>query len=223
MKVISSLVLAQQLLELKKAAAIVVITRELGDFPGAQTLFGNELTKGVVAATDTNFLASLIASTTPSGSAGATLANVTADFDTLLSAVVTSASSKLYYITSSSNMKGIMAKATAGGQPAYPNVGINGGELFPGVQAISSDSIAAGAALLLDATAIAGNSDVITPGKSEQSTLQLESTSPDSPPVAGTTVLSLWQNNMLALRMERYFAFTLLRTSGVASLSGVNY
>ena len=60
-KVISRLTLAQQLLELQKAAAIVVISKELGDYPGSQQLFASELTKAVIAATDTNFLAALVA------------------------------------------------------------------------------------------------------------------------------------------------------------------
>jgi hypothetical protein len=95
--------------------------------------------------------------------------------------------------------------------------------VFGGVTAIASDSIPFGAALMFAADAIVGNADAILPGKSEQSTLQMESTSPDSPPVAGTVLLSLWQNDLLALRMERFFGFTVMRTSGVTSLSGVSY
>jgi hypothetical protein len=36
-------------------------------------------------------------------------------------------------------------------------------------------------------------------------------------------LLSLWQENKTALRAERFFAFELLRTNAVASLSGVSY
>jgi hypothetical protein len=221
-KPVSSLVMAQQLLELKKASAIVVTSKELADFPGAATLFSSELTKGVVAATDANFLAALIAATTPIASAGASLVNVTTDFDALLAAVTTTATSKLFYVTSPTNMKGLLVKANAGGQPAYPGVTINGGTIFGGITAIASDQISSTAALLFDAQAVVGNADLIVPGRSEQSTLQVQ-TSPDSPPVAGTTLLSLWQSNLVALRMERFFAFTIMRSSGVASLSGVNY
>jgi hypothetical protein len=48
-------------------------------------------------------------------------------------------------------------------------------------------------------------------------------TSPDSPPIAASVMLSLWQTDHRALRAERYFAFTITRASGVASLSGVSY
>jgi Phage capsid family len=221
-KPISSLVLAQQLLEPRKASSIVVISKELADFSGAAQLFGDELTRGVVSATDTTFLAALIAATTPSASGGSTLAAAIADFDTLLSAVTTSASSKLFYVASPSNIKSLVVKASSGGAPVFPNLGINGGEIFNGVTAIASDSIAINSAVLFDATQIVGNADAVVPGRSEQGTLQLES-SPDSPPTSATSLLSLWQEDMLALRVERYFGFTILRASAVASLSGVSY
>jgi hypothetical protein len=222
-KPISSLSLTQQLLEPKKAGAIIIISKEVMNFPGSQQLFASELTKGVVAATDANFLAGLIAaagSSVPSG--GATLAQIAVDMETLLSNVTTHASSVLFYVTTPSNLKGIVGKSNTAGAPAYPNLGPMGGEIFPGVVAIPSDSIAASTAILFDATSICANSDLITPGRSEQATLQLE-TSPDSPPVAGTTLLSLWQNDLISLRLERWFGYTVLRSSGVAVLTAVNY
>src|SRR5262249_13345787 len=158
-------------------------------------LFNSELTKAVVAATDSVFLAALIAATTPTPSAGATLANITTDFDTLLGAITTSATSRIYYVTSPANMKGIVTKATAGGQPAYPNVGPNGGEIFPGVTAIASDQISSSAALMFDATAIVGNSDSIRLDASNEAALQME-TAPDSPATAATVKLSLWQQDL---------------------------
>src|SRR2546430_2146400 len=221
-KTISSLVLATQLLEPKKASAIVIVTKELLSVAGSQQLFANELTKAVTAATDTAFIASLISSTTPSASAGATLANITTDFDTLLAAVTTSATSRLYYVASPTNIKGLVAKANAGGTPAFPELTITGGPLFGGITAIASDSISSAAALLFDATAIVGNADLIGPGRSRSGTPQM-GTAPDSPPTSATALLSLWQNDLIALRMERFFVFTLMRSSGAASLSGVSY
>jgi hypothetical protein len=221
-KPISSLVLAQQLLEPRKASAIIIISKELANFPGSQTLFGNELQKAVVAATDTNFLAALVAATTPTASAGNSLANITTDLGTLLSAITTGATSKVFYITSATNMKKLTLKANSVGSPAFPGLSLTGGTVFGGITAIASDSIPSGAALMFAADSLVGNADVILPGKSEQSTLQME-TAPDSPPTAATTPLSLWQSDLLALRMERFFAYTVMRASGVASLSGVSY
>jgi hypothetical protein len=125
-------------------------------------------------------------------------------------------------VASANNLKGIIGKAAASGAPTFPNLGPNGGELFPGITAIASDQISSSAALLFDATGLVGNSEGIIPGRSEQGTIQMES-SPDSPPTGATTVISLWQNDLIALRLERFFGYVILRTSGVASLSGVSY
>jgi hypothetical protein len=221
-KPISSLVLASQLLEPKKASSIVIVSKELASFPGSTSLFGNELQRAVVAATDSNFLAALIAATTPTASAGSSLANITTDLGVLLSAITTGATSRVFYVTSSSNMKKLVLKSNSVGSPAFPGLTLTGGTVFGGVTAIASDSIPANTALMFAADAIVGNADVIVPGRSEQSTLQME-TSPDSPPAASTNALSLWQSDLLALRMERFFGYTVMRASGVASLSGVNY
>ena len=172
-KPISSLVLATQLLEPKKASAIIVVSKELGTYPGAAQLFGNELQKGVVAATDANFLAALIAATTPTASAGTTLANITTDLGVLLSAITTSATSKVFYVTSPTNMKKLVLKSNSVGSPAFPGLSLSGGIVFGGVTAIASDQMPANTALMFAADAIVGNADVIVPGKSEQSTIQL--------------------------------------------------
>ncbi len=125
-KVISSLTMAQQLLELKKAAAIVVTSKELAVYPGAQQLFASELQKAVIAVTDTNFLAALVAATTPTASAGSSLANITTDLGVLLGAVTTSATSKVFYVTSVTNMKKLVLKSNSVGSPAFPGLTLSG-------------------------------------------------------------------------------------------------
>jgi hypothetical protein len=47
--------------------------------------------------------------------------------------------------------------------------------------------------------------------------------SPDSPPTSATTRINLWQNDLVALLLRRYFGCELLRTNGAAMLTGVNY
>ena len=221
-KPVSSLVLGTQLLEPRKSSAIVVVSKELANYPGAQQMFGTELQKAVVAATDTNFLAALVAATTPTASAGSTLANIVTDLGVLLSAVTTSATGRVFLVMSATNMKKLVLKANSIGSPAFPNLGIMGGEIIPGITAIASDSVPSGTAVMFDATSVVGNADIIIPGRSEQATLQME-TSPDSPPGASTVPVSLFQSDLLALRLERFFGYTVMRTSGVASLSGVSY
>jgi hypothetical protein len=42
-------------------------------------------------------------------------------------------------------------------------------------------------------------------------------------PDAATTFSSLWQQNLLALRAQRYFGYELTRPDAVAVLTGVSY
>lgn len=224
-KPVSTISFGSSVAEPKKAAGIVVISEEIAKFasPGASELFDRELRNAVSFATDQQFLADLLAATTPAGSSGSTLANVMSDLDTLLAAVGTNANSKLYFIAAPLNIKGLALKAGASGSPAFVNLGPSGGEILPGLVAIASDALSApGVAILADATGIAAASDIVTLDATRQAVLSLES-APDSPPLASTTVTSLWQHNLQGLRAERFFAYTLLRSNAVASLSGVNY
>jgi hypothetical protein len=223
-KPISSVVLGSKLVEPRKACAIIVTTEEVLKLsnPNANALFDQELRNAVAVSTDTIFLSDLVAGTTPTASAGATLANIMTDMAALLAAVYTHAGSQLFYVTGPSNMKSLALKASTSGGLVFPGLGPNGGTLLPGVTAIASYQVPANTALLFDASGIAGGADVITLDASRQAIVQME-TAPDSPPVAATAMLSLWQTNHYALRSERFFGFTALRSNAVSSLSGVNY
>jgi Phage capsid family len=220
-KPISSLSLGQALVEPRKAAAIVVATNELVQSPGAVQLLNSELTSGRVAAVDSVFLAALISATTPTASAGSTLANITTDLSVLLSAVTTGANSKLYFVLSPVNVKKLAMKASSTGAPAWPSLTVNGGDIA-GITVLPSDQIASSAAVMFAGDALAGGSDPIVLDGTEQAVVQLD-TSPDSPAIASSVMLSLWQTNHRALRAERWFGFVVTRASGVASLSGVSY
>jgi hypothetical protein len=223
-KVISQLVLGSALVEPRKSTGIIVISKELaerGD-PAANALFNSELTKAVVAATDSVFLAALVAATTPTASAGSTLANITTDLGVLLSAVSNGANSKLYFVTSPTNMKKLVLKANTIGAPAFPFLGPNGGQIMQGVTAIASDQVPSATAIMVAADGVAGSAEGVILDGSSETMLQLD-TAPDSPPTASTVPLSLWQTDNRALRAERWFGFTIFRATAVASLSGVNY
>lgn len=224
-KPVSKISFGNALIEPKKAAAIVIVTREVAKSLDANTnaLIDRELTAAVAQATDVQFVGDLIGSTTPAASAGSTLANAVADISTLLGAVGTGANSKLFYLASPTNMKRLALKSSSTGAPAFPGLGPTGGELMPGVTAIAVDALGTpGFSLMVDATGLAGSADIIRLDASEQGTLQLE-TAPDSPPTASTTLLALWQANLRALRCERFFGYVVLRADAVASISGTNY
>ena len=220
-KPISSLTLSSTFTDPIKAAAIVVVTEELlkiGD-PTASALLEAELRAAVVAASDGIFLSGLYASVTPTASAGAATANVLTDLAALLNAVNTGATSRLFWIFDAATIKKLVLKVSISGGFAFPDLRLDGGTLF-GAPVVVADALPAGAALLVDASQIGAGTDALTLRMSRYGSLQLETT-PDSPPVASTIPISLWQRNEVALRCERWFAFEPLRSGAVAPRSGV--
>lgn len=224
-KPIRSIALGSKVLDPRKAVAFLIVNDEVFRFGNDVTnaLFDAELRGGVAASTDFQFIADLIAGTTPTASAGSTLANITTDLGVLLAAVGTGANSKLFYLASPTNLKKLSLKASSTGAPAFPGLGPTGGELMPGVTAIAVDALGTpGFTLMVDASGLAGASDAIQLGMTRQGTIQMES-APDSPPTAATVPTSLWQNDQRALKAERFYGATVLRTDAVASISGCNY
>ena len=85
-----------------------------------------------------------------------------------------------------------------------------------------SDSLPAGAALLFDASQIMADSGKISLDMAQHASIQFE-TSPDARPSASTVPANLWQHDLVALKAERDYAYSVMRTTAVASLSGVDY
>ena len=92
------------------------------------------------------------------------------------------------------------------------------GGLLDGVPLLASDQATAGTLTLFDAAQIAVAAAEISLDRSDAATLQIDS-APDSPPAAATPYVSLWQQNMSALRSERALALERLRTTAVAQVS----
>jgi hypothetical protein len=97
---------------------------------------------------------------------------------------------------------------------AFPQMTVNGGSIG-GVTILVSGQLAAGTAVLFDATAIAAASENVALSASREAVV----TTIASP----ASSVSLWPQNLVASRVERWFGFSLLRSDGVASLSGVDY
>lgn len=221
MKPISTLSLSNDTLDPVKAVAIIAMTSDLARFAGPEgaSLFASELRKAVAVATDTEFLALVLAGISPASSAGTTVANMRTDIQTALTAVATDASSRLYILVGATTAKSLALAAATGGVAAFPNMTPQGGTIA-GVPVVVTDA-AAGSLIVLDANAIAAGSETLVLDSTREASIQLQST-PDSPSTASTVLTPLWQQNMVALRAERFFGATLLRSSG-AALATVSY
>jgi hypothetical protein len=215
-----------------RVSGICALSSELARTPVAADLINTELRSAVAAATDNVFLASLVASTTPITSSG----NSMTDLAALANAVSYGADAQLFFVFGTAGGKALALQRQLGtgsppqpaGLPIWPTMGLTGGTLLD-VPALVSDQLAAGVALLVDASQIAAAPGEIEVDQSTQADLAMaDSTpmaslggSPSSPTAA--TIVSMFQTNSMAIKADRIFGFQLGRTTAVASLSGINY
>ena len=116
------------------------------------------------------------------------------------------------------------------GQTEFPGVGMSGGT-FLGIPVVTSENIPPTGGnptngypiILVNAGDILLADDgQVTLDASREASLQMDS-SPDSPPTASTTMISLWQQNMIAIKAERYINWAKRRATSVGMISGAKY
>ena len=97
----------------------------------------------------------------------------------------------------------------------YPGMSPTGGTLA-GIPTLVSDQLAAGRVVLADASQIATSDGGIVLDSASHASVQLN----DAP--SGAAGVSLWQNNLLGLRAERYLGFR-APPGAVAVLDGATW
>jgi hypothetical protein len=201
--------------DLVKAVALLVITSELARSPLATTVISAELRSRLALETDTLVFAELQNSLVASqGSAGTTAANSFSDLAFLLANVSTGARSRLYFVAAPNVMK-LLSTRNASGTQAFPGLGPQGGTLL-NTPALVSDGLDSGVLLLMDAAQIAAADDGIS-----LSTAKHASVAMDDSPTSGSALTSLWQQNMLGIKVERFFGVQALSSSALAYVTGV--
>lgn len=214
-------------LEVRKAAAMIAMTRELAENMGAsgQALFSKELQNATALAIDSAFLAAVIdASDTGSliASAGSDPAEAAQDLRSALLQIDLHADSKLYWILSPASAARAAALASQG-MFVHGAMSPLGGELI-NIPALVSDAVAADQIHLVDASAIAadlGTIDLVTSGQGDVLMA-------DDPPMNATgpvaaQMVSLFQSNSVALRSTIYFASERLRPNCIATIDNVDW
>jgi hypothetical protein len=220
-KPISAMSFAQEYLTAYKAVATLVISDELAKSaaPGANDLFANELRKAVALATDTRFLEVISASTgiASSPSTGLSAAQFLADLATALEAIEVGVGSKLYLVLPMSVAKTIVLLHDSAPSTSFtlPQMTVTGGTI-QGIRVIVT-SAATNDGILLDGSAIAADSDLVTTEVVRNATLRMDDA--ENPTAGVYRLISLWQNNLQAMRAERYFGAAVLRSDGIAIIS----
>jgi HK97 family phage major capsid protein len=237
-KPVSAAAFATTTMGFAKVADLVVLTDELIRYssPSAEELIRNDLSAQIAQFLDIAFIdpskaanagvnpASVtngISAVTPTGT---TAASLRTDISTVMTGFATNnldvtGATWIMRPTTALNI-GLMLNAL--GQPEFPGITMQGGTLN-GVPVLTSMNVPSGLMVLLlpNEILVADDGNVVIDASREAS-LQMNS-APDSPTTASTVLVSLWQNNMTALRAERFINWAPRRTAAVAVISGAAY
>jgi HK97 family phage major capsid protein len=195
-----------------KASGALVITDELARSTSASAtrLFESELRKAVAVATDNRFLRLLTEASdiTSNESTGTDAASFVSDLQTALQAVEVGVGSMLYLILPMDVWKTVsLLRDSSGMLVQNGSIGI--------IRVVPSASATAG--VLLDATAIGADAGDAIFGTAREAVLKLDDEVTDG----SSAYISLWQHNLVGLRVERYFGAAILRPSGIALINNI--
>lgn len=229
-------------LDINKVAGIVVITEELARLsnPAAENLIQSDMIAQTAQFLDESFI-------DPASSAisGVRPASVTNGAQAIASSGTTAAALRAdvkaayaYWIASNQNNRGAAWITTPElamsigliqnplGQPEFPGIGADGGTLL-GLPVYTSNSVpsdTSGSLLVLvkQSEILLADDGGVTIDVSREASLQMN-TAPDNPTTASTVMTSLWQQNLVGIRAERYVTWARRRPQAVVYITGANY
>lgn len=126
------------------------------------------------------------------------------------------------WIMSAANALALSLMVNALGQPEFSGISMSGGTFF-GLPVIVSEHVGDIVALVNASDIYQGDDGDIAVDMSREAALEMKSASLTQDGAAGTgaSLVSLWQNNLVALRAERTINWARRRTSAVAYLTDV--
>jgi HK97 family phage major capsid protein/HK97 family phage prohead protease len=224
-----------------KAAVIVVLTDELVRFsnPSAEALVRADMIAGISTYLDRRFIdpsfagvanvspASITNGITPRQSTGTTVAAITADAKAVMT-VYANANQDL------SAAAWVMAPKTAlalslirnvDDEFVFSTINVNGGTWF-GFPVITSNAVGLTGSPTDNFIALIDQSEVlladdggISIDMSQEASIEMN----DAPTGGATSLVSLWQNNLLGLRAERYINWSRRRATVASWINDTNY
>lgn len=241
-KPVSDMAFADITLGINKIAGIVVISDELARLstPSAEALIQSDMIAQIAQFMDVSFIdpastaingvrpaAVTVGATTVAASgtdADALRADVRAVYGAWLADNQNNTGAA--WITTPGLAMSIGMLQNPLGQPEFPGLGANGGTLL-GLPVVVSESVpsdTAGTLLVLvkQSEILLADDGGVTIDVSREASLQMN-TAPDNPATASTVFTSLWQNNLVGIRAERYVTWAKRRPQAVAVITGANY
>lgn len=232
-------------MDFAKIAGIIPLTEELVRFsnPSAEMLVRDELAAAIIQFMDSQFVdptkasndvspASITYGVSGVAATGTTAAALRADVRTLMATFLASnlqMGSAVWLMTQQTAL-GISLMVNTLGQQEFMGISMNGGT-FLGLPVVTSESIPSTGGSPTDGYPIilVNASDIlladdgqVTLDASREASLQMDS-APDSPPTASTVTISLWQNNMIAIKAERYINWAKRHSGSVGLITNAKY
>jgi len=228
-KSVTKLAFGTVTLGFSKCTGIIVITEELARLstPSAETVIRNEMVAGLAQFTDLEFMdpakapvanvspGSITNGVTPITTAGTTPANARTDIIALASAMTAAniSPSSATLIMSETNALALGAALNPLGQPLFPTINATGGTAF-GFPVVTSQAANNWVILVSAPNVLYADDGGVAIDVSREASVQMDS-APDNPPAATTVLTSLWQENLVGLRCERWINWKRARTGAV--------
>jgi HK97 family phage major capsid protein/HK97 family phage prohead protease len=232
-KGVTKLGLGTVTLGIAKAAGIIVLTEELVRLssPSAEAVVRADMIAGIAQFLDQQFIDPAVAEvsnvspgsitngTTPIASSGDALTDLHAIISSFAAANIPLAGTAI--IMSETNAFTLGMQRTSSGDPMFPALGATGGTM-EGVQVITSNAAQNWVIGLVPTYILYADDGGVTIDVSREASVQMESV-PDNPANATTVFTSLWQNNLVGLRAERFINWKRARLEAVKYVTGASY
>lgn len=220
-----------------KAAGIIVLTEELVRLstPSAEEAIRDELLKGAQAFLDAQFVDSTVAAVanvnpasitngvTGTAASAATMAAARTDIAARITAFAALGYplSELVILMSESQAFALGLGLNAVGSPLFPGLTVTGGSIL-GVPVVASQAVGTQIVIAHTPSILIADENGMEIDISREASVYLDS-APTDPPDATAVLTSLWQANLVGLRVERYITWGKARSTAVDRITGVAY
>lgn len=232
-KPVTKLAFASDSLSITKATGIIILTEELVRLsnPSAEQLARNDMINGIARFLDSQFIDPAVAAVAGVNPASITngaptaiaTADPVADVLTLIKYFATNnvPMEGLTFIMSQANALALSFRTNSDGSPQFPGLGINGGN-FKGINFVTSQTAGGNVIGVQPSLILYADDGGVTIDASREASVQMDS-APMSPADATTVYVSLWQQNMVGLRAERFINWKRASPYAVTYLTAANY
>lgn len=222
-------------LEMSKAAGIIVLTEELvrTSSPAAEAICRADMIAGIAGFLDLQFIdpaVAAVANVNPASItngitpiAASTPIDPLKDIQKLLGALAAGniPLGGVVLIMSETNALALGFARDALGNKLFPGVGVTGGSV-EGITVVTSNAAGTNVIALQPSTVLYADDGGVSIDVSREASVQMDS-APDAPATATTVMVSLWQNNLIGLRAERFINWKRGRDEAVKFVSGATY